>query len=481
MPHVVEAGRSRTGGATDRRRRGRGWLIGLVGLAGVWLAASPATAQPAPAAGPPVLVGEIKGIINPVMAGYVSRVIDEAERANAAAVVFTLDTPGGLSDATRDINLRMLAARVPVIIYVAPDGARAGSAGVYITYAAHLAAMAPATNIGSATPVARGEDGEQQLSPEMRAKVTNDAVASIRALAEQRGRDAAFAERAVRDGANLEASQALRANVVNYLAADVPDLLRQIDGARVALASGEVTLRTADAPVQQAEMSPIEQFLLVITNPTIAYILLSLGSLGLILELYSPGSIFPGVVGGISLLLAFYALGTLPVNYAGLALLGFGLALVALEPFVASHGVLGLGGAVAFVLGSLLLVNVPDAAPFLRVSPAAIAATTALLLVFGLAVLGAVLAGRRRQVSTGREALVGAVGRARTDLAPGREGLVQVQGERWRAVAGTAIRSGERVVVEGLTGLVLHVRPLASQPPTSRHLPKVQTPRAQAA
>src|SRR5712692_5240658 len=203
-----------------------------------------------------VVVGEIKGIINPVMAGYVDRVITDAERTNAPAVVFYMDTPGGLSEAMRDINLRILASRVPVIVYVGPDGARAGSAGVYISYAAHLVAMAPATNIGSATPVAMGDNGsEAQMSPEMRAKVTNDAVAGIRALAEQRGRDPDFAERAVREGANLQASEALKANVINYIAGDLPDLLRQMDGARVHVQNADVVMHTAAAPTRRDRKS----------------------------------------------------------------------------------------------------------------------------------------------------------------------------------------------------------------------------------
>src|SRR5437879_7310249 len=246
---------------------------------------------------PEVVVGEIKGIINPVMAGYVDRVVTDAERTNAAAVVFYMDTPGGLSDAMRDINLRIFASRVPVIVYVAPDGARAGSAGVYISYAAHLVAMAPTTNIGSATPVSFDTNGgEAQMSPEMKNKVTNDAVAGIRALAEQRGRDPDFAARAVREGANLHASEARTANVVNYVATDLPDLLRQADGARVHLSTGDITLHTAGVGTRRADMSAIESFMLTITNPTIAYILLSMGSLGLLLELYNPGAVFPGVI-----------------------------------------------------------------------------------------------------------------------------------------------------------------------------------------
>src|SRR5947209_8923430 len=216
---------------------------------------------------PEVVVGRIDGIINPVMAAYVNRVISSAESSNAAAVVFYMDTPGGLSDAMRDINLRILASKVPVIVYVAPDGARAGSAGVYISYAANLVGMAPATNIGSATPVAADTNGgEAQMSPEMKAKVTNDAVAGIRALAEQRGRDPDFAERAVREGANLQASEALKANVVNYVATDLPDLLRQADGARVHLSTGDITLHTAGVGPRRRDMSAVEWFMLTITN-----------------------------------------------------------------------------------------------------------------------------------------------------------------------------------------------------------------------
>jgi membrane-bound serine protease (ClpP class) len=348
---------------------------------------------------------------------------------------------------------------VPVIVYVAPDGARAGSAGVYISYAAHLVGMAPATNIGSATPVAMGENGaETQMSPEMKNKVTNDAVAGIRALAEQRGRDPDFAERAVREGANLQASEALRSNVINYVAADLPDLLRQADGAQVHLANGDVTLHTSGTPTRRADMSALESFLLTITNPTIAYILLSMGSLGLLLELYNPGSVFPGVIGGICLLLAFYALGTLPLNFAGLALIAFGLLLFGLEPFLTSHGILAAGGAASFVIGSLLLINAPDA-PFLQVSQYAIASVTAVFVVFFMVIVTAVIRSRRRKVVTGREGLVGASGTVRREVAPGQQGIVLTQGELWQAISAEArITVGEKVVVETVDGLVLTVR-----------------------
>jgi membrane-bound serine protease (ClpP class) len=431
-----------------------GWLLLEAGRA---LAQTPEGA---------VVVGHIDGIINPVMAGYVSRVIDQAEAQRAPAVVFTMDTPGGLSDAMRDIDQRILRSTVPVVVYVAPDGARAGSAGVYISYAAHLLGMAPATNIGSATPVAMGDNGQEaQMSDEMKAKVTNDAAAGIRALAERRGRNADWAEEAVRKGANLQASEALNQHVANYVATDLNDLLHQMDGATVQTAAGAVTLRTAGAPTQDVGMSPIESFLLTITNPTIAYILLSLGSLGLLLELYNPGSVFPGVIGGICLLLAFYALGTLPLNFAGVALILFGLLLFGLEPFLPTHGILAFGGAIAFVAGSLLLINVAPGDGVLEVSRGAVAAVSAIFLgLLALVVTAAVRARRRRPV-TGREGLIGAPGVARTDLSADTPGMVLTQGELWQAVTGGApIRQGTRVEVESLDGLLLTVRPAAARP-----------------
>jgi membrane-bound serine protease (ClpP class) len=445
------------------------WLLQMLGAALVLVLAT--TGVHAQTADQQVVVGEIKGIINPVMASYVSRVIDDAEKSNAQAVVFTIDTPGGLSDAMRDINLRILASKVPVIVYVAPDGARDGSAGVYITYAAHLAAMAPTTNIGSATPVAMGDNGQEaQMSDEMKAKVTNDAVAGIRALAEQRGRNADWAEQAVRQGANLQATEALKQKVVNYVAPDMQDLLRQVDGAQVHLATGDTTLHTANATTRTAEMSALESFLLTITNPTIAYILLSMGSLGLLLELYNPGSVFPGVIGGICLLLAFYALGTLPLNFAGLALIAFGLVLFGLEPFLTAHGILAAGGAIAFVMGSLLLINVPDTEPFLRVSIFAIAAVTALFVAFFVVVVAAIIRSRRRKVVTGREGLLGATGVVRRAIEPGKSGIVLTQGELWRAVCPDGrLGVDDRVEVVGVDGLELRVRRVSEAlPPAPR-------------
>ena len=436
-------------------------LLGLLGLL--------AGAVSAQATGE-VHVATISGIINPVQAGYVDRVIDQAEERNAAAVVLQVDTPGGLDSSMREIIQRILSARVPVIVYVAPPGARAGSAGVYITYAAHVAAMAPNTNIGSATPVMMGQEGEAKLSDEMRAKITNDAVAYIRGLAEQRGRNADWAEQAVRQGANVTAGEAVQLKVVDFQANDLQQLLEQASGRTVSVGGSPATLQLASAPVERAEMTWFEQFMHVISNPTIAYILLGLGSLGLTLELYNPGAIVPGVVGGLCLLLAFYSLGTLPVNYAGLLLIGFAFLLFIADVFAPTHGVLTVGGLAAFVLGSLMLFNAPDSAPFLRVSLIAIVTMGALITGFSVFAAGAVLRSRKRKVVTGREGLIGRIAAVRTRLAP--EGLVHVESELWRARSvGRPVEPGEEVRVLAVDGLELTVEPVNPEPPP-RPLPQ---------
>lgn len=441
--------------------------IGLAGLAAGTRAQETST----------VMVVPMRGVINPVLAGFVERAIDEAERAGAAAIVFEMDTPGGLDSSMRQIIKRMLASRVPVVVYVAPSGARAGSAGVYITYAAHLAAMAPGTNIGSATPVAMGEGGEQKLSEEMRAKVSNDAAAYIRGLAEQRGRNADWAEQAVRQGANVHDQEALRLNVVNYLAVDLTALLRQVDGQTVETTAGSVTLRTAAHATQRNEMNVIESFLHVITDPTIAYLLISLGTMGLFFELSNPGAILPGVLGGICLLLGLYALGSLPINYAGLLFMALAMLLFIADIVAPTHGILTVGGLISFVLGSMLLINAPDSAPYLQISIQAIIGVGLTMGGFFFFVVGAVARGQKRQVVTGREGLVGATGRARTALDP--EGMVLVQSELWSAVStGGAVPAGARVQVEGVDGLLLRVKSI-EQPvpePVAAAAPAANTP-----
>ena len=430
-------------------------LLGLIGPIGI--AAQPVAHAQGTASGGVTDV-RTRGVINPTLAHYVVRTIDQAELDGKAAVVIELDTPGGLDSSMRQIIQRILAARVPVVVYVSPPGSRSASAGVYITYAAHVSAMAPNTNIGSATPVSMGESGEQQMSPEMRAKVTNDAIAYIRSLAEQRGRNADWAEKAVREGANVTAQEAVRTGVVDLMANDLNDLLRKIDGRTVETAGGPVTLQTAGARVERIEMGWVDELLHAISDPTIAYILLSLGTMGLFFELSNPGSVLPGVIGGLCLLMGLYALGALPVNYAGLLLMGFALLLFVVDTFAPTHGVLTLGGLAAFVFGSLLLFNVPEAAPWLSLSIWTILAVTAVMAGFFLIVARLVARTHGLRPTVGREALIGRVGRAKTALDP--KGMVWVESALWEATAeGGPVAAGERVEVVAMDGLHLLVRP----------------------
>jgi membrane-bound serine protease (ClpP class) len=409
--------------------------------------------------GPYAAVMSINGIINPAMASYVSRAIGQAEDTGASVIVIQMDTPGGLDTSMRDIIQRMIASKVPVVVYVSPSGARAASAGVYITYAAQIAAMAPSTNIGSAHPVALDQSGsEQQMTDTMTQKVTNDAVAYIKGLAQTRGRNADWAEQAVRNSVNITAEEALNQNVINVIAGDLPSLLDKIDGMTVPLPSGSLTLKTRGLPIQQLDMSPIEDFLHIISDPTIAYILLSLGTLGLIFELSSPGAILPGVVGGLFLLFALFGLGTLPINLAGLLLLAFAFLLFVADIIAPTHGILTAGGTVSFVLGSFMLINTRDA-PFLAISSTAIVTLTVALVAFFAFVVRAVVRSRRRRPATGQEGILGQIGRARTELSPG--GMVFADGALWEAISEAgAIAEDEPVRVVGQRGLTLLVRPV---------------------
>lgn len=418
-------------------------------------------------------IGKIRidGAITPVMATYVGRGIDRAADRGDHAVIIELDTPGGLSSAMDDIVGDILNAPLPVIVWVAPDGARAASAGVYITYAAHVAAMAPATNIGSATPVQIGGEGEANGTPTaMDRKIVNDAVAKIRALAERRDRNADWAESAVRDAANVSANQAVELGVVDFIAASQDDLLAQADGRTVDVLGQEIVLQTAGARVDSIEMSFFEQLLQVLTDPNIAYILLSLGSLAIIFEIANPGGVGPGAIGVILLLAGFYGLGTLDSNWTGLGLMILAFVLFALDVFLPSHGVLTISGIGAFLLGSLLLANTrnPDV---LQVSRSVIFATTAAVAMFFAFVVTAVVRIRHKPAVTGTPAMVGTVGVARTDLDP--NGMVFIFGELWQAQADMPVRKGDRVRVVAVEGLELVVTPAESEagatPPVSPH------------
>lgn len=410
-----------------------------------------------------VVVLTINGAITPVVARYVDRGLAEAEQTGARAVVLRMDTPGGLDTAMRAIIQRMLASRVPVITYVSPSGARAASAGAYISYAAHLAAMAPSTTIGSASPVSLGANGQEaQQSDTMTRKVTNDAVSYIRGLADRHGRNANWAERAVREAANLPASDALVQHVVDIVAVDLDDLLRQADGRTVAMDAGTMTLRTAGASIRPVPVNAPESFLQLIADPTIAYILLSLGLLGLYLEFANPGSFLPGVTGAILVLVALFALGSLPVNWAGALLMALAFGLFGVDLFAPTHGVLTLGGIIAFVLGSLLLINT-RANPAFEILPAAIAAIALTLAGFSLFVSTMALRDRRRPAMTGKAGLIGATGTVRIRLAP--DGMIFVQGERWSATSLSGpVEPGQPVRVLAVKGLDLVVEAVAAQP-----------------
>lgn len=393
------------------------------------------------------------GDVNPVMVRYLDRGIDAAEDEEAGAVVIRLDTPGGLVTSMDDIIKRILEADVPVIVYVWPSGGHAASAGTYITYASHVAAMAPATQIGAATPInASGEDIEGDL----RRKVINDAVAKIRGLAELRGRNADWAEDAVRNGAAVNSSEALELGVVEYVAEDLEALLDAADGREVRLQDGRsLTLSTAGARVAYNDRTFIERLLEIIADPNIAFLLLSLGTLGLFIELLNPGSIVPGVFGAIALLTAFFALSVLPFNWAGVALIMLAFILFGLELFVTSGGVLGVGGAVALVLGGFMLTSGNE--PGLTVSPWLIWTLAAVLSGVVLFVLVNVFRVRRMPPKLGLQTVVGHVAVARSPLDP--EGLVFMDGEYWTAEAEDGnIQPGESVIVTQIKGLRLRVR-----------------------
>ncbi|HYI14477.1 MAG TPA: nodulation protein NfeD [Thermomicrobiales bacterium] len=401
---------------------------------------------------------DIDGTITPVMATYVGRGIERSAERGDSAVILRMDTPGGLSSAMDDIVSDILASSIPVIVYVAPEGARAASAGVYITYAAHVAAMAPATNIGSATPVQLGEDSEGDEETAMDRKVVNDAAAKIRGLAEQRGRNAEWAESAVRDAANITATEAVDLNVIDFVANDIDSVLAQSDGLEVTVRGQQVSVETAGATVAEIDMSFFEQLLQVITDPNIAFVLVSLGTLALIFEIANPGGIGPGAVGGIMLVTGFYALGTLDTNWAGLALMGLAFLLFVIDVFVPTHGILTISGIVAFLFGGLLLSNTRND-EVLAVSQTVIFTVTALMGVFFLFVAGTVWRTRGQPPATGESTLVGATAVVRQPLDP--DGMVFLQGELWQATSsGGKVARGEMVRVLDVDGLRLTVVPV---------------------
>ncbi|OGO01547.1 MAG: hypothetical protein A2Y90_04290 [Chloroflexi bacterium RBG_13_52_12] len=402
-----------------------------------------------------VYVLTIKGTINPVLVDYVKRGVELAEDEGAQALIIQLDTPGGLDGAMRDIVQIIVNSHVPVVVYVSPAGARAASAGVFITMAAHVAVMAPNTAIGAAHPVSIGEEGEQAMSETMEDKVVNDAAALIRSIAEAHGRNMEWAEKAVRESVSATEREALELNVIDMVAPDLESLVPQLDGRQVTLLNNQqVTLQTLNAAIIDAPMKTIEKFLYAIADPNIAYLLLSVATLGIMAEIFNPGLIFPGIVGGISLLLAFYSLGVLPVNYAGILLILLAIGLFIGEVLSTSFGIFTAGGVVALVAGSLILFQ--GASPVFRINPWLIAVTTLIITGSLTFIIHRTVKAHRKQAFSGREELIGKTATARTALNP--EGIVFFKGERWTAISeGGEVKPGEEVVIKSMDGLTLYV------------------------
>jgi membrane-bound serine protease (ClpP class) len=409
------------------------------------------------ASGGAITIVEVRGIIDPVVAQYVKHGLDTANSADANLVIILLDTPGGLDPAMRDIVQAILNSDVPVAVYVEPSGARAASAGVFITMAAHVAVMAPGTNIGAAHPLALGNQGEMLATLED--KLTNDAVAYLQAIAQQRGRNMTWAEAAVRQSASLTAQQAVEQQVVDLIAVDLADLLDKLDGRTVTTRDGEMTLELATATLEEQPMGWLEVIAHGLVNPDIAYILLSLGTIALIAEFYNPGAVLPGVTGAICLILAFVALGSLPVNWGGVALIGLAFIFFILDLKVAGFA-LSIAGAISFILGSMFLFSpfTPSSPtmPRLAVSPWLLVLMTVLLVSFFSFALTAGLRAQRQKALISRQAVIGATGVALSDLVP--QGVVQVQSEAWTATAAEPVQAGEPVEVISSDGLHLQVR-----------------------
>jgi len=418
-----------------------------------------------------VVVAGIDGAISPASAAYFLRALDEAKQARAELLVLRLNTPGGLDSAMREMIQGILASPVPVATFVSPSGARAASAGTYLLYASHISAMAPGTNLGAATPVAIGIGGETNKPPAaeksiegkerappasaMEKKAVHDAAAYLRSLAQLRGRNAEWAEKAVREAESLSAEEAVKLKVVDFIATDLPDFMSRADGRNVSLAQGEYKLILTNAAIVNIEPNWKEQLLVAVADPNIALILMLLGIYGLLFEFYTPGFGVAGVIGAISLLLALYALAMLPINAVGALLLLVGIALMAAEAFAPSFGVLGIGGITAFITGSLMLIdgNIPGMEISLTfVLPLAV--TSALV----LASIGAfALRARQRPAVTGTEAMLGSTAVALEDFE--HEGWVQAFGERWHARSETALTRGVRARIMAVDGLTLVVKP----------------------
>ncbi len=393
----------------------------------------------------------LDGPIGTVTADRIIDAIQLCEEEDADLLLITMDTPGGFNESMWAITRAIMNSTVPVAVYIYPVGARAASAGLYITYAAHVAAMAPSTNIGAAHVVA---GGGQQVDSVMMEKVMNDAVAALKGMAERHSRNAEWAEKAARESVSITATEALELGVIDFMADNIEELLAKIDGHEVEMVYGRQAINTANPTQTPISKTWIQSILEVISSPTIAFILFSIGGLGLVIELYNPGAILPGVVGGICLILAFYSFRTLPVNYAGLLLIVFAIILFILEVKVVSYGLLSIGGVISFIFGGLMLIDTND--PSMQISRTVIVMVAIFVLAFIIFAGYFVVKARRSKPTTGVEGLVGQVGRAKTRV--DKRGMVYVAGEYWEAISKDIIEEGEEVVVESVDGLKIHVK-----------------------
>ncbi len=398
-----------------------------------------------------VNVIEINGVINPVAAKFITEAIEQSEEDGAQCLVIQMDTPGGLMESMRTIVKKILSARVPVVVYVSPSGARAASAGVFITLAAHIAAMAPSTNIGAAHPVTLGSQEKENKA--MMEKVVNDAVAQIKGIAKERGRNVKWAEEAVRKSVSITEDEALKLKVIDLVAQDLDSLLAKIDGHKVKIDSKKKVIVTKGATVDKRQMGWRYRFLDIISNPTIAYIMLMLGIYGIFFELSNPGAILPGVLGAIFLILAFFALQMLPINYAGLALILLGIILFIAEVKITSYGMLSVGGAVCMLLGSIMLAeNLPE---YMRISKGVIIPAVMVSAGFFLFAVTMAIRARTKKPTTGIEGLIGEEGLTESLIFP--EGTVSIHGELWTALCDERVEKGERIKVVGVDNLKLKV------------------------
>lgn len=439
----------------------RAKLIFIVCLLSMFVAGS-VYGQDEPGA---VYRAEIRGIINPPVANYLERVLDDAEANNASLVVIELDTPGGLDNSMREMIQAILASPVPVATYVSPSGSRAASAGLFILMASHIAAMTPGTNTGAAHPVGLGGGDTDETTT---AKVVNDAAATIRSLAERRDRNAEWSERAVRESVSITAQEALEMDVIDIVAPSLEELLQELDGRSVETNQGVIELQVSNAPRHNVSMNFAERLLHTISDPNIAFILLSVGSIGIIAELYNPGVLIPGITGVISLILAFFALGNLPTNWAGAALIGLAVILLLAELQTDSTGVLAVGGLVAFVLGGLILFRPLEtgspARPDLRVSPWLLGGTLVAMTAFFFLVIGQLIRARLAPIQTGQERFIGQTAEVRRSLSP--QGRVWFQGQAWfaKTVDEQEVEAGHMVRIVDTDGLTLIVEPVEPEP-----------------